>query len=226
MNVGGEYFLMKNNIWEHFISDGYGQRKTYKKNTLLFRQGDVGQGFYYLSEGEVKISLLSSQGSERDIDYVIPGLLLGEQGLYKDSYFTSALTSSSSTLYFFSEEDFTKMCVLMPEATSIFMNSLIMKVRLLAEATTILNAPAEYRLAHFIYRLYKRSNETQLKISQISLARFIGTSRITVFKIINQWKYEKMVDYDKGTLYLVDPERFGDYLDRSLDSYNDISSQY
>ncbi|WP_194841487.1 Crp/Fnr family transcriptional regulator [Sporosarcina obsidiansis] len=216
--------LEKKDIWEHFISTGYGQSKNYKKNTILFRQGDIGQGFYYLSEGEVKISLLSPQGNERDIDYVIPGFLLGEQGIYNNSYFTSASITMPSTLHFFSKEDFTNICLEIPEAASIFTNSLITKVRLLAEATTILNAPAEYRLAHFIYRLYKRSNETTLKISQVSLARFIGTSRITVYKIMNQWKCEKMIDYDKGTIYLLDITKFLNYLNQALYSHNIVSS--
>jgi len=199
-------------IWENFISEGYGQKREFNKNTVLYRQGEIGQGFYYLTKGEVKISLLSPQGNERDIDYVTPGYLLGEQGIYKNPYFTTAVITTPSTLHFFSEEDFTKLCLDITDAPSVFMDSLILKVRLLAEATAILNAPAEYRLAHFLYRLYTRKNELKIKINQVSLARFIGTSRITVYKIINQWKDERMIDYNKGYIHFLDIGKLENYL--------------
>ncbi|HJF30279.1 MAG TPA: Crp/Fnr family transcriptional regulator [Sporosarcina psychrophila] len=206
----------KKQIWESIISEGYGQKREFNKNTVLYRQGEIGKGFYYLSKGEVKISLLSYQGNERDIDYVTPGHLLGEQGIYRNPYFTTALITIPSILHFFSEEDFTKICLDITEAPSIFMDSLVLKVRLLAESTAILDAPAEYRLAHFLYRLYKRENELKIRISQVSLARFIGTSRITVYKVINQWRDERMIDYNKGHIHFLDISKLENYLNESL----------
>ncbi|GKV65257.1 MULTISPECIES: Crp/Fnr family transcriptional regulator [unclassified Sporosarcina] len=199
--------------WENFILEGYGLKRKFEKNTTLFHQGEIGEGFYYLSKGEVKISLLSSQGNERDIDYVIPGRLLGEQGFYKNPYFTTAVTTAPSTLYFFSKDEFNQLCLDLPEAASIFMDSLIMKVRLLAEATTILNAPAEYRLAHFLYKLHRQKGETKIKISQITLARFIGTSRITVYKVINEWKEKRMIEHRQGYIFILDINKLMLYLD-------------
>jgi len=202
--------------WGKLISGGYGQKKKFDKNSVLFRQGEIGQGFYYLVEGEVKISLLSAQGSERDIDYVMPGKLLGEQGFYNNPYFTTAVVTVPSVLHFFSKEDFNQLCLDTPEAASIFMDSLILKVRLLAEATAILNAPAEYRLAHFLYKQYKWKNKLKIKISQTSLASFIGTSRVTVHKIMSQWKSEGMIEFNKGTIFFLDINKLETYLNNPL----------
>ena len=202
--------------WNSFIAEGYGRKKEFDKDTVLYRQGEIGQGFYYLSKGEVKINLLSPQGDERDIDYVMPGQLLGEQGFHNAPYFTTAVTTAPCKLHFFSEKDFNQLCLDIPEAASIFMDSLISKVRLLAEATAILNAPAEYRLAHFLYKQYIWKNETKIKISQISLARFIGTSRVTVHKIMSQWKLEGMIDLNKGYIYILDINKLENYLNDPL----------
>lgn len=194
----------KQHTWSTFIAYGYGQKLTLNKNTVLFRQGEIGKGFYYLADGEVKISLLSNQGNERDIDYVMPGELIGEQGFNNAPYFTTSVTTTSSVLYFFSKEDFNQLCLDIPQAASIFMDSLILKVRLLAEVTTILNAPAEYRLAHFLYRLSVRKGKLKICISQVSLARSIGTSRITVYKIMNQWKEDGIIEQNNGYIHLLD----------------------
>lgn len=202
---------MKSN-WDKYISLGYGQRKELDKNTVLFRQGELGQGFYYLAAGEAKISLLSNQGCERDIDYVMPGKLLGEHGFLNTPYFTTSVITSHSILYFFSKDDFNKLCIDFPEVASIFMDSLILKVRLLAETTTILNAPAEYRLAHFLYKQYKWKNEIKIKVSQNSLASFIGTSRVTIHKIISQWKQEGMLEHNKGWIHFLDINKLENYL--------------
>ncbi|MFC5589768.1 Crp/Fnr family transcriptional regulator [Sporosarcina soli] len=193
-----------NHAWETFIAKGYGKQMIFKKKTFLYHQGEIGNGFYYLKKGIVKISLLSKEGSERDIDYVTPGNLLGEQGFNNGPYFTTATITVPSTLYFFSKLEFDRLCGEIPEAANIFMDSLINKIRLLADATTILNAPAEYRLAHFLYKLYKQENEPSLSINQVALARFIGTSRITVYKILNEWKDEGLIEHHKGNLHLLD----------------------
>ncbi|MEV9639799.1 Crp/Fnr family transcriptional regulator [Mammaliicoccus sciuri] len=202
--------------WKNIINSGYGKRIDVNKNTVLFRQGEIGQGFYYLEKGEVRISLLSNQGSERDIDYVMPGDLLGEQGFNHNPYFTTASSTIPSTLYFFSKKDFDLLCVDIPEAANMLMNSLIVKVRLLAETTSILNAPADYRLAHLLYKLHLRENDFKVKLSQVSLARFIGTSRVTVYKIINQWKAEEMIDYDQGYIHFLDITKLKYFLDNAL----------
>lgn len=195
---------------------GYGQKIVYKKNKVLFNQGEAGKGFYYLLEGEVKISVVSNEGNERDIDYVTPGELIGEQGFKNDPYSTTAKTTTSSVLYFFSNQTFNQMCTDIPEAASLFTDSLIMKVRLLAESIALLNAPAEYRLAHFLNKMYIKKKRNNIKISQTSLAHFIGTSRITVYKIIKQLEQQGLLQLHKGDIVLLDLKKLEYFLNPFL----------
>lgn len=193
--------------WTDFISMGFGRQKIYDENMILFRQGEVGHGFYYVSAGEVKISLLSNEGHERDIDYVTPGKLVGEQGFNNNVYFTTAQLTMPSILYFFSDEDFNELCLEAPEAIHLFTTSLLLKVRLLAESTALLNAPAEYRLAHFLYKQFIAQNKDVIQINQASLARFVGTSRVTIHKIMKQWTIDGMIEYNKGSIHLLNHQK-------------------
>jgi CRP/FNR family cyclic AMP-dependent transcriptional regulator len=188
--------------WEPFIS--YGQKRKVKKNAILYRQGEIGSGFYYLDQGEVTIKLLSDRGDERIIDYISPGELLGEQGIKGEAYFTTASLTKPSTLFYFSNEDFEKICKTHPNAADIIMNSIIKKVRLLAETVSIQNSSMEHQMAHFLYKLYIKHGKLDITIDQTSLAHYIGTSRVTVYKILQQWKARNIITIENRKIHLLD----------------------
>jgi len=208
--------MNKQHNWDTFISLGYGQKCVFKKNTVLFHQGEAGKGFYYLLDGEVKISVISNEGHERDIDYVTPGELIGVQGLKNDPYTYTAKATVPSKVYFFSNQTLNQLITDIPEATNIFMDSLIMKVQLLAETISLLNAPAEYRLAHFLYKIHIKTSKSSIKISQTSLSRYIGTSRITVYKIIKQLEQDKVLEFKNGGIEILDTRKLKTFLNSFL----------
>ena len=39
--------------WEDYL--GYGKRLFYKESSVIFEQGEVGEGFYYIKDGLIKI---------------------------------------------------------------------------------------------------------------------------------------------------------------------------
>ncbi|MGE5703237.1 MAG: Crp/Fnr family transcriptional regulator, partial [Clostridia bacterium] len=137
--------------WTPFLQ--YGQRLECKKNTVVYRQGESGKGFYHLDRGGVKISLLSTNGHERTVDYIPVGTLFGEHGAYKGAYLTNAITTAPSIVYFFSDEALSRICSDHPHAAVIFTNSQIYKLRLLAEIISFQDSPIEQQIAHFLTRL-------------------------------------------------------------------------
>src|SRR5581483_7661489 len=96
-----------------------------EKNKLIYRQGEQGRGFYYLSSGEINISLLSDKGNERIINVVPSGMLFGEHGVNREPYLTSAAAVCPSVIYFFSDEAAAELYQRHPEASVIYTDSLI-----------------------------------------------------------------------------------------------------
>jgi len=186
--------------WEPFIS--FGQALTLKKNAVLYHQGDIGSGFYYMKQGAAKIKLLSDQGGERTIDYVLSGELLGEQGIEKKPYFTTVVITAPSIVYFFSIEVYHQICGRYPAATEAMMNSVINKVRLLADTVALLSGSAEQQTAHVLYKLFQKHGSTAIPIDQTALAHYVGTSRITIYKIIKKWKQSGLIAMDHHKIYL------------------------
>ncbi|MEX6702756.1 Crp/Fnr family transcriptional regulator [Peribacillus frigoritolerans] len=186
--------------WSPFLT--YGQFIEVKENTVIYNQGEDGKGFYYLSKGEIKITILSDKGDERTVNYVPEGMLFGENGINKEFYSTNAITTSPSVLYFFSDEALLKVCKEYPNAATIFTNSLIYKFRLLAEIITFLDSPVEQQMAHYLLKLVNENGK--FAINQTAFARYVGTSRITVNKIIQKWVNDGIIKLSSQTIDIID----------------------
>ncbi|MGO4498870.1 Crp/Fnr family transcriptional regulator [Paenibacillus sp. 2RAB27] len=194
----------------------YAQVLHFKKKDIIYRQGESGKGFYYLEQGGVKIVLLSDSGHERILDYIPIGTILGEHGASKSPYLTSAFATSPSILYYFSDEALTKMCKDHPEAAMIFTNSLIYKVRLLAELIAFHDSPVEQQMAHYLLKLIQIHENENIPIDQTSLARYVDTSRITVNKIVNNWKNSGIINFSHpGTIHITNINRLKEITNNS-----------
>ncbi|UFJ41083.1 Crp/Fnr family transcriptional regulator [Brevibacillus humidisoli] len=192
--------------WTPFLM--YGKKLELSKNTVVYRQGERGRGFYYLDKGGLKITLLSDNGHERTIDYVPTGGLSGEHGAYKGTYLTSAITTCSSVLYFFSDEALSRVCQDHPHAAIIFTNSQIYKVRLLAEIIAFQDSPIEQQMANFLIKLTTVHENENVPIDQTSFARYIDTSRITVNKILQKWRQQGLIELSsRSKIRVVDVDR-------------------
>lgn len=177
--------------WEPYLQ--YGFIKRLAKEETLFSQGEKGSGFYYVSEGKISIRLLSEEGKERIIDYMLDGSLLGQQGIIGQPYSVSALCDTNTCLYYFSNEAFKTICNKYQRANGIFIKSLSIRIRMLAETVTMINMSYEKQMARFLVLLSQKYNTHSIPITQIALAQYIGTSRITVYKIMQKWSNQKLI---------------------------------
>ncbi|WP_421617084.1 Crp/Fnr family transcriptional regulator [Brevibacillus sp. TJ4] len=187
--------------WTPFLM--YGKKLELPKNTVVYRQGETGRGFYYLDKGGLKITLLSHNGHERTIDYVPTGGLSGEHGAYNGTYLTTATTTCNSVLYHFSDDALSRVCSDHPQAAILFTNSQIYKVRLLAEIIAFQDCPVEQQMAKFLLKLTTVHETEAVPIDQTSFARYVDTSRITVNKILQKWRQQGMIELSSRSMIRV-----------------------
>lgn len=189
--------------WEPFLT--YGQKVEVQKNKVIYSQGEAGRGFYYLSKGEVKITLLSDKGDERIINIVPTGMLFGEHGVQQEAYLTGAIATSPCVFYFFSDEALAQICKDHPHAATVYTNSLIYKFRILAEIIDLLDSPVEHQLAYYLLKLVEENGKASM--NQTSFAKYIGTSRITVNKIIQKWKHQGYIQLSQRQILITDMDK-------------------
>lgn len=187
-------------LWEPFLS--YGQVFDVERNKVVYHQGETGRGIYYLEAGEIKVTLLSDHGDERIINIVPPGMLFGEHGVHGEPYLTSGTTTSASRIYFFSDEVIATICKEHPDAAVIYTDSLIYKFRTLAEIIAHLDSPVEQQMAFYLLKLVQENGNASM--NQTAFSKYIGTSRITVNKIIQKWKQKEYIELNKREIVIKD----------------------
>ena len=89
--------------WENYLE--YGKRQFYKEKSIIFRKGEVGNGFYYVEKGLIKIVSEKSNQKERMLDIVGSGFIIGEQALDDLPYYSTSISHMNSVLYYFSKND-------------------------------------------------------------------------------------------------------------------------
>ena len=92
-----------------------------------------------------------------------------------------------------------------PDGKDVFISSIISKMRMLKETYAILNKPYEQQMAHFIMLLCEKHDSQTIPITQIDLAQYIGTSRITVYKIIQKWTKSNLIFQKNQMIEVIDP---------------------
>ena len=73
-------------------------QKSVLKGDLVFRKGELSDGFYFLREGLVKIAFLSEDGNEKVLDIVVQQQTFGESLMFSDKpliVYAQALVNSS-----------------------------------------------------------------------------------------------------------------------------------
>lgn len=190
-------------IWQPYLS--YGQLFEFERNKVVYYQGEPGRGIYYLAKGEIKVTLLSDHGDERIINIVPPGMLFGEHGVHGELYLTSGTTTCQSAVYYFSDEAIAAICRDHPEAAGIYTDSLIYKFRTLAEIIAHLDSPVEQQMAFYLLKLVQENGNASM--NQTAFSKYIGTSRITVNKIIQKWKQQDYIELQKREIVIKDFEK-------------------
>jgi CRP/FNR family transcriptional regulator, cyclic AMP receptor protein len=185
--------------WEPYLS--YGQLFEFEKNKVVYHQGEAGRGIFYLKKGEIKITLLSDKGDERIINMVPPGMLFGEHGVDGEPYLTSGTTTCPSLVYYFSDDVIGTICKKHPEAAGIYTDSLIYKFRTLAEIIAHLDSPVEQQMAFYLLKLVQENGNASM--NQTAFSKYIGTSRITVNKIIQKWKQKGYIELHKREIVIM-----------------------
>jgi len=91
--------------------------RSYAQGEVIFSQGDRGDGFFYVEEGEVEISAQISDADRRVFARVGPGEIFGEMAVLDDGPRSATATAAAPTrVYFIGREELFRILQDNPEA--------------------------------------------------------------------------------------------------------------
>src|SRR3984893_14351057 len=179
---------------------------TYRKDQIVFSQGQVADAVFYIQQGKVKLTVVSEQGKEAVVAILGPGHFFGE-GCLNGHPLRIATTRAVDECVITRLEKATMVATIHdePEFSELFMSYLLTRNNRIEEdlIDQLFNS-SEKRLARLLLLLANFGKEGRPepiveKISQETLAEMIGTTRSRVSSFMNKFRKLGFIEYN-GTI--------------------------
>ncbi len=177
--------------------------KTYRKNQVIFDQGDPGNSLIILKSGLVKISLVDSNNHEFIIKTFGECDFFGEMALLEGGMRSATATAveDTNTIIIF-REDFIRLIQKTPSFAMNILTELAYRLRRTTENLSNLTFFDAYGkvarclldLQDKIGREENNSTELNLKLSRQELANMAGLSRETFTRILKEFQVRGCLD--------------------------------
>ena len=184
---------------------GFERTKTNLTGTqVIFSQGDPADCVYYLQEGRVKISAISTTGKKATIRLVSAGEFFGEKAIASEPGLrvTTATAMTACTALRIARPEFLRLMQEEPSFSNSFSSFLLAcNLRVQADLTSQLFNRVEKRLARILLLMAEYSHpedgDTLIpQISQEALANMIGSSRPRVNTFMNRFRKLGFIEYN------------------------------
>jgi len=180
----------------------------YRKNQVIFSQGDHGDAVFYIHKGKVKLTVVSSAGKEAVIALLGAGDFLGEGCLAGRLLRLSTATAISDCSIARLEKLATiRVLRTEPAFSEMFLTYVLSRnMRIEEDLVDQLFNSSEKRLARVLLLLANFGKEGKpepviAKISQETLAEMIGTTRSRVSFFMNKFRQMGFIEYN-GELHI------------------------
>jgi len=183
---------------------GEGRRQIkHRKGQILYSQGERAEAVFYIQQGKVKLTVVSSQGKEAVVavlganDFFGEGCLAGQRVRMATA---SAMTDCVTVCI--EKAAINKVLHKEPAFAEMFIAYLLARtIRVEADLVDQLFNSSEKRLARLLLLLANFGKDTKpepmiAKISQETLAEMIGTTRSRVSFFMNKFRKLGLIEYN------------------------------
>jgi CRP/FNR family transcriptional regulator, cyclic AMP receptor protein len=175
----------------------------YRKDQIIFSQGQVADAIFYIQQGKVKLTVVSEQGKEAVVAILEPGQFFGE-GCLNGHPLRMATTRALEECVITRLEKATMIATIHsePEFSELFMSYLLSRnSRIEEDLIDQLFNSSEKRLARLLLLLANFGKEGKPepivgKFSQETLAEMIGTTRSRVSFFMNKFRKLGFIEYN------------------------------
>lgn len=195
----------------------------FRAGQTIFGYGDPGTDLLVVQTGQVEISTVSISGRKVVLAHLGPGDLVGEVALLDQSpRSASASAVSDVTGHSLGFDDFRAFLLDHPDVHFALTVDLCAKLRSVnAVLEDQMQKDGATRLARAIQRLTekfgtpdKKGSVIPMSLSQSDIGDLSGLTRANVNRYLRAWSDDGIVQFEKGTLRVVDLDRLSDLVDK------------
>jgi CRP-like cAMP-binding protein len=198
-----------------FLISNQVQQK-YVKGEVVFREGVVPSGIYYINKGKVKKYKVDHSGREQIIYVASQGEFIGYHAvLSEERYPDSAATIEESILSFIPKEDFLYVLTSSPLFSARMLKALSHEFTVLSNNISVFSQrSAIERLAIsliFLREKYKHDlnseGEIMINISRTDLANLAGLAKENVIRLLKELKEEGILHVEGRKIWIKNVEQ-------------------
>lgn len=188
-----------------FLSKVNGGRtiSKYRKNQIVYRQGDPADSVFYIQAGKAKKTVISEQGKEAVVAVLGAGDFFGEGCLAGEALRLGSVSAlTECVIARISKADITRVIHKEPAFAELFISHLLARnSRVEEDLIDQLFNSSEKRLARTLLLLANFGKEGEpepilAKISQETLADMVGTTRSRVSAFMNKFRKLGLINYN------------------------------
>ncbi len=172
-----------------------------KKGQHVFREGELVKGIYFIYSGNIKVH--KKWGEEKDliIRFAKAGEILGHTGLGDDSHYPVSATALEPAIVCYIEMEFFESTLQVNNAFTYKLMRFIASELQESEkrVRNLVHMPVKGRIAQAFITLKKQfgvNNEgfINIELTRQDLSSFAGASYETLFKVINDFTEERLIE--------------------------------
>ena len=183
--------------------------RKYGRGETIFSEGDEGNGFFVVIDGQIKIFKLSLDGKEQILHIFGAGEPFAEAAVFSGSaYPAHALALQESRAFFIPRAAFISLIKQNPMLAMNMMAALSMRLKKFAhmiEDLSLKEVPGRLA-AHILYLVEQQKAEgsVRLEISKAQLASLLGTIPETLSRILSKMVKQGLIEANGPEIVILD----------------------
>jgi CRP/FNR family transcriptional regulator len=182
------------------ISQVIQAKKTLHRGDCLFRQGDDFRGILAIKSGSAKLVAVDHHGNEHILKILLPGELLGFDGLYDETYQYSAIALETLSFCELPAQSMNDLFQNKPALTRELFRHGSEQIKKDKDFIVLSKRPAEERLAHFLIDLSDRMkrrgfscSEFTLSLTRQEIGNHLNLAMETVSRLLKKFHQQELI---------------------------------
>ena len=183
--------------------------KSYNKGDVLFSEGGIPRGVFFLHSGLIKIIKYGMEGKEQIIEIAKAGDLVGFRAMLSDkTYSVDAEMLEDASIGYIQKSDFLKEININEKLRNTVIRVLSKELQDRADLlTTMAQKTVRQRTALALILLDDIYKGTPINLSRDDLANFVGTATETVIRLLREFKKDNILDIHGRKINILNIER-------------------
>lgn len=200
------------------LSDTVRRNRTLKKGETIYHAGDLFNGIFALKAGTAKLVHVDRSGNESIVSVMLPGELLGFDGLASGRYACSLVVLETSSYCELPAHQLPRLSHYIPAIHSILLQRTGERFEESIRRMALTRRPAEQRLAAFVLDLSDRfqargfsAAEFRISLTRQEIGDYLGLALETVSRLLSHFEALGLIVVQGKLIRIVNAEALRGY---------------